>query len=399
MNQIEHILFFAKIEPFPPHGGEKIRCIELIKLFSSYAQKLTVLCPQVPGETDYGIPQNVDFVQLMKKNRGKISQSIVNRTGYFVRDQDTENQINQINNNQKIQWAVVDYGFIGHYIPFLRKLGVAKIIYVTHNSESELTKQEKKDSLVGQLSQKLKYQLQKRHERQYFNQADHLIVVSKEDAAFHSAFVDTPKIIIMPNFLDSQLYEFKALQLAERNREIVMVANFLSFQNIAGAGWFLKEVWDDDLSSSFQLSLVGLGSKRFLAEFSSDHFSPKNCVAEGEVDDIKNTVSACICTVVPLLHGSGLRFKLLETMALGTPVVSTSKGAEGINHEGSIKIADDAGSFKKMVSDIVSMTAEEYSDLTKQLRSVFEKRYSHQANKKILDQTFFPNNERQMEVS
>jgi glycosyltransferase involved in cell wall biosynthesis len=33
--------------------------------------------------------------------------------------------------------------------------------------------------------------------------------------------------------------------------------------------------------------------------------------------------------VVPLRQGSGTRLKILEAMALGTPVVSTTKGAEG----------------------------------------------------------------------
>jgi glycosyltransferase involved in cell wall biosynthesis len=51
----------------------------------------------------------------------------------------------------------------------------------------------------------------------------------------------------------------------------------------------------------------------------------------GYLDDVHAAIaSSCVC-VVPLRMGGGSRLKILEAMAIGTPVVSTSKGAEGIN--------------------------------------------------------------------
>lgn len=53
--------------------------------------------------------------------------------------------------------------------------------------------------------------------------------------------------------------------------------------------------------------------------------------------------------VVPLRSGSGTRLKILEAMAMGNPVISTSIGAEGlpVTHEKDILIADDADTFAK----------------------------------------------------
>jgi sugar transferase (PEP-CTERM/EpsH1 system associated) len=50
----------------------------------------------------------------------------------------------------------------------------------------------------------------------------------------------------------------------------------------------------------------------------------------GRVDDVRPTLHASAVAVVPLLAGSGTRLKILEAMAAGVPVVSTSIGAEGI---------------------------------------------------------------------
>lgn len=50
----------------------------------------------------------------------------------------------------------------------------------------------------------------------------------------------------------------------------------------------------------------------------------------GYVEDVRPLVAGASVCIVPLRHGGGTRLKILEAMALGTPVVSTSKGAEGL---------------------------------------------------------------------
>jgi glycosyltransferase involved in cell wall biosynthesis len=67
----------------------------------------------------------------------------------------------------------------------------------------------------------------------------------------------------------------------------------------------------------------------------------------GYVDDIKPVIARAAVCVVPLRQGGGTRLKILEAMALGTPVVATSKGAEGldITPGRDILIADDPAEF------------------------------------------------------
>jgi glycosyltransferase involved in cell wall biosynthesis len=74
-------------------------------------------------------------------------------------------------------------------------------------------------------------------------------------------------------------------------------------------------------------------------------------VFTGYVDDVRPIVARSWVSIVPLLTGGGTRLKILESLALGTPVVSTSKGAEGLDLVSGrdILIADEPADFADAV--------------------------------------------------
>lgn len=67
----------------------------------------------------------------------------------------------------------------------------------------------------------------------------------------------------------------------------------------------------------------------------------------GELRDVRQAVQQANVSVVPLRYGSGTRMKIIESMALGTPVISTSKGAEGLEVQNGehLLIADSPADF------------------------------------------------------
>ena len=58
---------------------------------------------------------------------------------------------------------------------------------------------------------------------------------------------------------------------------------------------------------------------------------PDNVSFTGFVQDTKEHISRASVAICPLRFGEGTRVKILEFMALGKPVVSTTKGAEGLD--------------------------------------------------------------------
>lgn len=76
----------------------------------------------------------------------------------------------------------------------------------------------------------------------------------------------------------------------------------------------------------------------------------------GRLDDVKTLITQCAVCVVPLRKGGGTRLKILESMALGTPVVSTTKGAEGLSvvPERDVLLADSPDAFAAQVLRILN---------------------------------------------
>jgi len=97
----------------------------------------------------------------------------------------------------------------------------------------------------------------------------------------------------------------------------------------------------------------------------------------GYLDDIRPAVAQSRACVVPLRVGSGTRLKILEAMALGTPVVSTSKGAEGleVTHGEDILIADCPDDFAQSVTRLLRDEGLR-AKLSASGRQLVERRYS-----------------------
>jgi glycosyltransferase involved in cell wall biosynthesis len=76
----------------------------------------------------------------------------------------------------------------------------------------------------------------------------------------------------------------------------------------------------------------------------------------GFVENIMELISSADCVIVPLLSGSGSRLKIIESIACGTPVVSTSMGAEGLEIQylkGILRIENNWEDFCNEIIDIL----------------------------------------------
>lgn len=97
----------------------------------------------------------------------------------------------------------------------------------------------------------------------------------------------------------------------------------------------------------------------------------------GYLQDIRPVIAGASVCVVPLRKGGGTRLKILEAMALGTPVVATSKGAEGleVTPEENILIADEPDAFAQQVLRLIR-NAKLRNTLARNGRHLVERRYS-----------------------
>lgn len=183
--------------------------------------------------------------------------------------------------------------------------------------------------------------------------------------------VDTP-VVVAPNGVDTET--FQPIPLHERAQNILFVGAMDYAPNVDAVLYFAQEIlgsispWADGT----RLTIVGRNPTQSVAELGSD---PRITVT-GEVPSTIPYYREAMVAVVPLRSGGGTRLKILEAMALGTPLVTTSIGCEGIDleHERHALVADDPKTFGERIGRLLSDAAL-WERLSREGRALAENSY------------------------
>jgi glycosyltransferase involved in cell wall biosynthesis len=145
--------------------------------------------------------------------------------------------------------------------------------------------------------------------------------------------------------------------------------------NIEAVDWLLNSVWNDVLKSKpdAQLILAGRGMPERFKKLASSNITI--------IDDVKDSSTfyqTYDIMLVPLWSGSGLRIKLVEGLAYGKAIVTTSIGAEGIpySHNKDLMIADTSNAFATDIIELLSNPSKK-QDLQQSARVLAEKTFDY----------------------
>ncbi len=374
---MKNILYLTEVSPFPIYGGEEIRRYGILKALSASGYRVhAIIGNKNKINLNHFKIKNVSYYEFNQKS-DKLN-IIFRYFKIFKKNKKLMPLIKKLVANDKIDIAFLDCYFIGQYISFFKNLKIP-VVFGTENSQSKLTRKRPDKKFIKKVEKYTNFLLQYFHERLFFNKADAVIVVSDNDFLFHKKFVCEKKLHIIPNFLDFSRYK----PLEKKNNYIVMTGSFDAYHNKLGLTWFLENVWDDELSKLTKCIIAGDKSRELLdmIMIKSKHKNLKNVYAVGKVENINKYISQAKISIIPLLHGSGTRIKILEALALKTLVISTSKGAEGIDHENSIIIADRARDFKNEILNVMKGNNDDYYQTKiKNAYQIALKKYSLEVN-------------------
>ncbi len=141
-------------------------------------------------------------------------------------------------------------------------------------------------------------------------------------------------------------------------RDIVAFSGNLEYHpNVSAVRYFREEIWPilRERWPSLVWRLIGKNPGAVRQHTNGDPRIELSGPVESAIDEL----AAAKVVVVPLLAGSGTRFKVIEAWAAGRAVVSTTIGAEGLlarNGE-NLLIADDAWRFADSVSQLLTNSA------------------------------------------
>jgi polysaccharide biosynthesis protein PslH len=165
--------------------------------------------------------------------------------------------------------------------------------------------------------------------------------------------VPDARVEVVGNGVDCEFFADGAAQRAEK-RDVLFMGRMDYHANIDAALQFVKTTWPfiQARRPELRLMIVGAQPPEQICALASD-----NVVVTGTVEDVRPYYHCALVSVVPLRVGGGTRLKVLEAMAAGTPVVSTTLGAEGlaITQGKDILIADTP---EAMADAVVAMQAD-----------------------------------------
>ncbi|MCC6590970.1 MAG: glycosyltransferase [Bryobacterales bacterium] len=139
---------------------------------------------------------------------------------------------------------------------------------------------------------------------------------------------------------------------------MLFLGSFRHAPNTEALNWFVQQSLQHVLAECPDARLIVIGSDP-PPRYSLPDFGDA-IELRGYVDDIQAPLTECAVFVCPILSGSGVRVKLLESFASGIPVVSTRIGAEGLaSKDGEIcRLADDPREFARAILDLFANPGE-----------------------------------------
>jgi glycosyltransferase involved in cell wall biosynthesis len=366
-------LFITPDLPYPPRAGGPLRSWQNINLMKQYGDVavLSIFKGQPPEKTLPGIEHwyHYDIGQkrpLKERLERRFSGLQPWRCAYidWFYTQPAVELLNQIMKEWKPSIVVFEHLWLCRYLPVVQRYP-CRIIFDEHNIEVDLFEQ-KIQQMIG-LRLKTKMKLERFHlqflELKMAYKADQIWVCSQFDAdKLQQRYGQNLHSNIVPNGINVTNYDIvrrgqciSALEGKYNPHTLVFIGTFGYPPNVEAAQFLTQEFYPKikQLYPDTLLIIVGKNSPPALTAATQKE---PGILWTGLVEDVKPYLAAASVVITPLFKGGGTRLKILEAFAAGRPVVSTTKGAEGLNVEDKkhLLIEDEADGMVNAVNQLWS---------------------------------------------
>lgn len=330
------ILFLSTWYPQPPDNGSKLRVYYLLQALGQ-AHEVSLLSFDfvTTGSAETAALarycRNVEIVAInpFLANQGGLLRTFLSPSPLVVRSIPAMRRTTTRCLESKSFDAVIASTEMMATYALQVSSGVAKVLE-EHNSFTRWMKNRFLDQIrpLDRLRSWVSWQKTRYYEARLFNRFDLVTMVSGQD---HATTRGLPgyhgRSEIVPNGVDC-IHNRPGLKHHQREH-LVFNGSLTYSANYDAIQWFLALIWPRIRAEVRDASLIITGSTvgvdlNGLMLNESVHFT-------GYVEDVRIPVAEAAIAIAPIRQGGGTRLKILEAMALATPVVATSKGAEGLD--------------------------------------------------------------------
>ena len=356
---MKHILIISNKAAFPTSDGGAVAIKSLCENLTSKNYQLDIVAIQksqeqrektmpITTKINEKITQIV-FREKMNFNILEFIKSLFTTTSYQASrfyTKEIKYFIQKLIDKKKYKYVIFESIFSAVYLQKLKISKSSKLILRAHNVEHKIWQDLAKNNVMKKMFFLFMSHQIKLMEETIPKHVDYIFTLSGSDEKYFSS-IFPEKIYNIPVTFNTNHAAAKKIK-----NTIVHLGAMDWKPNVEGINWFMHEVLPliKKMKHNIQIHIAGKGMpKKYF------NYNDETTIVKGKIKNVKNYIMSKEIMFVPLFSGSGIRIKILEGMSFGLPIISTSKGAEGIpyTHLENIIIANTANEFCNAISLLI----------------------------------------------
>ena len=351
--------------PYPLKDGGAIAMYYMTKGFYDNECKLTLLVPRTSKHDINSNDLPPEILKMAKIDTVKINTDITlwgaflnlfSKESYYLSryyDRRFNDKLIDLLKSNEFDIVHIESLKMGGYLKTIRENSMAKVVMRSHNIEFLIWQRmaEATKSIIKKWYLKILVTRIRKREIGTLNDYDAIVPITEIDGDFFVQEGCKKPVFPTPAGLD--LDKIKPESSKIESNSLFHIGALDWMPNLEALKWFMKNSWPliHENYPEVKLYIAGRNMPDQIRKYCTE-----NVIVSGEVDDATDFMNSKQIMIVPLLSGSGMRLKIVEGMALGKIIISTTIGAEGIackNLE-NIMIADTAHEFAEIVGKIIN---------------------------------------------
>lgn len=377
-------LLICNVYPLPEDHGSSIRTMNFVRFFKNYGTvDIVYSVKHIRNQVRHYTFSNEYFLEnkdSSKSFKRRFITGLIKGVPIPVRDYDKASQrfFLDLISNKDYDYIIVRYSVNASPIFKLETRYKRRTIIDFDDIITDSLYKFRFGSVKGWYKKSL-FSLNKKSLRNYEKKCLNFgapLFCSEKDRVEMVEEHQSSKAFVVPNIYANRSFEHYDFGDGFKKKNILLFVGALGYKpNSEGLKWFIESVFPDFKKkySDARLLVVGRRPKEDL----KDLCNIRNGIElYSDVPDVKKFYKQCRAIIVPLLAGGGTRIKILEAVLANTPVLSTPKGAEGLDlfDETEVLLFENSREFCTKYNMLNNK--DKYNSLVKNAKQLVLNRYS-----------------------
>ncbi|HVI98534.1 MAG TPA: TIGR03087 family PEP-CTERM/XrtA system glycosyltransferase [Sphingomonas sp.] len=351
------LLFLAHRVPYPPNRGDKIRSFHLLKHLARRARVhlLAFADDARDAQHDAALAPWTASRTIIRRDKGRARAAIealargkpVSLTAFA--DPDMAHFCETLCRTRPIEAIFCFSGQMAQYLP---ADGPRVIMDFVDMDSAKFAGYAEGAHFPMSWMMRREARLLAAFERKIAARADASLFVSEVEAALFRANGGAGRVVAIENGIDTERFDPAAsFESVAAPQSLIVFTGQMDYRpNVEAVRWFAEDILPRiRRAHDAHFAIVGRNPDTVVTALAAR----SGVVVTGEVADVRGWLAAASVVVAPLKLARGVQNKVLEAMAMARPVVASAAAAEGIDHDGTIRVGHDAAGIADGVTALL----------------------------------------------